>query len=94
MLLQQLIQRLFGFHTIESATSLFDRAIEKLKAVERQEVEKMERAKEKIAKHEAKLAEAVHNATVARNKREKFDALFGASEADAEPNINTLRAVA
>jgi sigma54-dependent transcription regulator len=93
-MLQTIIDFLLMRTTLDSALSDFNRAIDKLDAVERQEVKEIERQKQDIAEAEAKLVYATRKATIARNKAAKLRDIFGESEEDLAPNINTLRAIA
>jgi GTP1/Obg family GTP-binding protein len=93
-MLQTIINFLLMRDTLDSALSHFNRAIDKLDAVEKQEVKEMERHKQDIAEAEAKFAEATRKATIARNKSAKLRDLFGDSDEDLAPNLNTLRAIA
>jgi hypothetical protein len=91
-MLQKLIEILLGRHTIEGALFHFNKAIEKLDAVEKQEAAEIERRKQEIAESSAALDIATAKATIARNRANKLRDFFGETE-DLAPNINTLRAI-
>jgi predicted nucleic acid-binding Zn-ribbon protein len=92
-MLQALINFLLMRSTLDDALSHFNRAITKLDAVEKQEVKEIERQKQDIAEAQAKLEDATRKATIARNKAAKLRDLFGDTDEDLAPNINTLRAI-
>jgi hypothetical protein len=93
-MLQKLLEKLFGRHTVEDALVHFNFAIDKLEKVERQEVAEMERRKQDLAEAAAGLETATRNATIARNKAAKIRDFIGDSEDDLKDGINTLRAIA
>lgn len=92
-MLQKLINTVMGRRTIDNAVMHFNKAIEGLEAVEKQEVEEIERRKVEIAQSTAALEASTKTANIARNRAAKLRTIFGESEEDSADSINTLRAI-